>query len=769
MALLGALSACQVIAGIDAKEVDPRYVSVSGASGASVAGAGGQAAGNGGSGGATPGGNGGTTAGGGGKGGAGVGGAGGGAGAGAAGVAGAGKGGASGGAAGGGAGGAGGAKADCAGASVVTSGVRIANLYLGSGEIDVCASTAGQGFAAARRLFHASTECPTGLRYLEVSAPISLPPGTWDFKVVDAEAPCDGAGVALPSVVIDEHVTTLVRVGGGGVAEQLLARRERAPGGVNASEEVRFLHASPGAGALDFGSTKPALPSPLTVVVGTALTLGQTLPPTPPGLMPPFGVVDEQGYIGGPGYDLAMGVAPSGQTAATALINVPKNIYATLFAVGSPGDDEHPFQMLLCREDLSVGAYASCVRSLRKELVVDAFGVDLSGIVSPYEEERRPHVISALSKLGSDVVCLGEVGRDSDKAAIVAAATQLPYSLSFHYDESTPPTDPRDATGAVPPSPTAPACAGASEATAVDALSGCVASHCSSVPGSKAGHVTSVDCVTKFCSGEYAAFFGTKERQSCLLCMQAGVDSFTPIDVFVKRCSTDATRAFAFDGAGSVLLLSRLPFVDGSTAGFVFPSTLVRREAVRATVKTASGPVDVYCGILGEVYSVLVPYSGPYSQGVSGPQGWVAEQVLQAKQWLAWVDATATSERRIVAGQLYGSAEVKNSSGSVVVSGTLGATALSLFQQRFQEALASDYTPACTRCTSNPLVNQSVLGESPPGPWLTHVFSSGPPSMKVLATARTFVEPVVSISGAGGAGLVPISRNYGVRATFDLD
>ena len=104
------------------------------------------------------------------------------------------------------------------------------------------------------------------------------------------------------------------------------------------------------------------------------------------------------------------------------------------------------------------------------------------------------------------------------------------------------------------------------------------------------------------------------------------------------------------------------------------------------------------------------------------------------------------------------------------MSGNLGAPSLAALKAELPEALAAGFTPACTRCTSNPLVNQSVLGESPPGPWLTHVFAKGPPPLTVAATERTFLEPIVPVaSTSGGTTLVPLSRNYGMRIRLSLE
>lgn len=727
-AALVALAGCQVVAGIDTRTIDPRYV---GAAGQAGAGASGSTGGNGGAGGGN-------------------------AGSSASGAA--------------GASGASGASS-CASGAAVAAGVRLANLVPDGAIVEFCASPAGAGVGSSMPLFHASASCPAGLSYLEVSAPIALAPGAYDVRVVTAGAPCASAASAvLTDVVVSKGLVTLLRAGGAGAKEELLARAEHVPGGLSSSEEIRFIHAMPGAGTLDFGSTKPALPSSLTAVVGTGVAFGSTLPPSPAGVTPPFGVIDAQGYIAGPGYDVTFGVTETGASDAFAVIATPKNIYATIFAVGTAGDPARPPELLLCREDASVGPLAACTTSLRHEVVVDAFAVDLSGIVSPHEDERRPYIEAALAKLSSDVVCLTEVGRQKDRDAIVAAASLQMNVATFTYDETSAPGNAADLSGNVPPPPAAPACAGPSQSQKLKALGDCVSTHCSSVPGSAAGHVTDIDCVTQSCSGEYASFFGAADDQACLLCLQAGVDSFTPIEEFQTRCQTVTRRAYTFGGQGSVVLLSRLPFVPGSVGGLVLPSTLVRREVVKATVQVGNGSIDVYCGILGEVYTVLVPYSGPYGDGASGPKGWANEQLLQAKRWLEWVAATSTGDRTVIAGQLYASAEHKNADGAVAVSGNLGAPTLSLFQQSFPEALAAGYVPACTRCTTNPLVNDSVLGESPPGPWHTHVFAKGPPSLHVTTTERTFLEATVPIDdGKGGTITVPLSRNYGMRTRIALE
>ena len=124
----------------------------------------------------------------------------------------------------------------------------------------------------------------------------------------------------------------------------------------------------------------------------------------------------------------------------------------------------------------------------------------------------------------------------------------------------------------------------------------------------------------------------------------------------------------------------------------------------------------------------------------------------------------------VIAGQLYASAEHKNAEGAVVVSGNLAAPTLAMFQDAYPEALAPGYAPACTRCTINPLVNQSVLGESPPGPWLSHIFAKGPATLHATSTERFFLDSVVPITdGSGTQTLVPLSRNYGIRTKLSLE
>lgn len=404
------------------------------------------------------------------------------------------------------------------------------------------------------------------------------------------------------------------------------------------------------------------------------------------------------------------------------------------------------------------------------QVTLETFNTNLAGAsFSKYESERRQPIVEAIAKLPSDVVCLQEVWRQSDKDLIAAAAKGLfPYALSVRHTLDTPVDDPEDQSGQTPPVPEQALCAAPDLAEKLVTVLDCMAQNCSSVPGSDQGLTTSTECAVQQCtSAAVALLFGDDAERKCYGCAAALLPTET-IAGIREQCTTDPRAGLAFHGQNGLLLLSRHPLEE--TGAWVLPGTWNRRAVLRAKARLPVGePVQVFCTHLTEVYNLpAFPYTGLYGEGESGAKGWAKEQALQAQKLIAHVTAVAGSgSKAVVLGGFGAGPEV-----SELAVQAVGAEAWTLLSERFLEAVTASYTPACTFCTNgeNPLAVRATSS------WVDHVLMQGFKASQVSESARSLTEGVVTppetdggTSSDSGPVRVPLSDHYGMRSTLRLD
>ena len=400
-------------------------------------------------------------------------------------------------------------------------------------------------------------------------------------------------------------------------------------------------------------------------------------------------------------------------------------------------------------------------------LSVDTFNLYLAGSFSPHEAERRQPIIDAIASMETDIVCLQEVWRDSDKDAIAAAAkARFPYAVSFKTTLDTPLDDPTDQNGQIPPAPTEAPCAQTTQKDKLINVINCVQQKCSTIPGSQQGMTTSTECVIAECITEATALLygdpntATADRK-CYGCAA----TLLPTDTFqqmLETCTTNKNAGLAFDGQSGVMILSKFPLQNVEQR--VIPGTWNRRTILRATANLPSGvAVDVYCNHLPSVfYQPAFPYTGEYGMGETDYKGWQNELMLDAQKLIAWVESKSGSNKAIVLGDFNASPELKDQGIEPD-----GADAYAYLASKLTEAVPAGFKPACTYCgkTTNPLA-----GPNGPNTWIDHVFIRNIPVSDVISTARTFVDPVVQVASDAGAGTakLPLSDHYGVHTVINI-
>jgi endonuclease/exonuclease/phosphatase family metal-dependent hydrolase len=392
----------------------------------------------------------------------------------------------------------------------------------------------------------------------------------------------------------------------------------------------------------------------------------------------------------------------------------------------------------------------------------DTFNVGLAGTFVANEVARRPAVIDALAAYDTDVMCLSEVWFQADKDAIARAVkAKLPYAASTTTDLATPVTDRKDADGNVQPAPTTPPCTG-QYAADLNAGIECLKANCSTQPGSLDGRVTSTTCAKDSCSGSAASLLFAQDKR-CYGCFAAVLPSAT-LNEMKTECTTEANGGLFAKGQNGLMILSRYPL--SNIEQIVLPGTWIRRTVLKATASLPNGAkVDTYCNHLTPYFAdtTFYPYTGQF--GAGNANGWIGEQVLQAKQLVAFVNAKSGSGKAVVMGDMNATREDKPNGIGDATLGAYGLETLAVLEGALTNAVPAGYTPKCTFCVAN----QNTSGEE--NSWLDYVMLKGFPAGSTTAARRTFDTDVVDGKrrDASGnhtvSGKVPLSDHYGIMAT----
>lgn len=399
-----------------------------------------------------------------------------------------------------------------------------------------------------------------------------------------------------------------------------------------------------------------------------------------------------------------------------------------------------------------------------EEVTVDAFNVALAGSFIPYEAERRQPIADAIAAHDADILCLQEVWTQEDKELIRdTAADAFPHFAFFENDLDTVVDDPTDQQGQIPPAPTTPPCpdliVGSDELSLEEQMNAavdCVRDNCSTIPDSDEGMTTSAACASSSCVGAIAGLlFGEDPmHQRCYACIVPQLPTATFGEIR-GSCPTVVNQDLAFGGQNGVMILSRHPIK--SAEEWVMPGTWNRRTILRATVELPNGAeLDTYCNHLTPIFSAATintfPYTGQYGEGMKGPEGWQAEQELQAEKLIDYVASKSAGRPAVILGDF--NAGLSFPEQDIVGE---GEDTFNILASAYEAAYTSDYSPLCTFCTSNQVTDTES------SVWIDHIFLNGLPQSAVIETARIFDEDVVPVEGGM---TVPLSDHFGMRSVI---
>jgi hypothetical protein len=558
--------------------------------------------------------------------------------------------------------------------------------------------------------------------------------------------------------------------------EALKPMRESRPT-MSTTFDMRFVHAAPGVGALDFGVSDAAkLPANLTVPFFRNIAFGATSPAgTSPG-----GKIDGNGYleVQAGGGKLLLAAAPAGKVQASlAFSHTFDNGSAyTMFIVGTETRPDFPTEIRTCDETKITGPLAKCGNGIPKDLTVDVVNLQLNGAFAVYESSRRKPAIDAVAALGSDVVCVTEIWSDADKQAIVdAAKAQYPHSYFAKHDWSTKVDDPKDAQGQTPPEPSAAPCAQSAPKmkTALD----CIRDNCASPAGSEDGKAAEgfSSCLTSKCAagGLLPLLTGTPEDRACWSCIFTQILSYETVSFVRDKCATEPRARHVFRGADGILLLSKYP-IAGPEA-WVLPATEWRVSVYRAPVTLDNGAnLDAYCTVLTTPATSCLtrPYTGAYgNNGKDCIEQWTNELILQSGKLVSWVKAksVALKAKAVVAGEFCAGPGYNDGTKDVLKARY--PDAYSKLVEALAVGIPEGYVPKCTFCANNPIITPPPNPPTGDSSWTTMVLLGNIPVTTVRSAEITLKAPVVSVTGAGDAGtlMIPVSSYYGFRSVLRIE
>ncbi|HEY1958788.1 MAG TPA: hypothetical protein VGH28_24405 [Polyangiaceae bacterium] len=663
--------------------------------------------------------------------------------------------------------------------------VRLASLVPSLDTYDFCLTpTSGQS-PASGVLASSGSGCPTGLAYRNVLAPFAVASGSYRVDAVAPGAPCSSTPLATaPSVNFDPSTTTTVVLFGTASGAQLQLKSFREEKGTISDPKVRFINGwSDGPSSLECGiASSDELPTSIVALEleGQGAAFGSVAAQSP--IVDPFGYFS---VIGGVTVPFAFAETGKGTTGGVAVAR-DMTTFGSLstFAIGTSSDPRFPVDLMICNQDQTDGVFTRCSNQVPDDVIVTEYNVQLQGRFTPTEADRRTAVASAIAGLDADFACITEVWDEADVDAITQAAkAHFPYVARFTTDWTTKPNDPRDQSGNVPPPYTNPPC-DATSGPWSQAFLDCLAQNCTTgTPGDPNGQLVenATQCVVSNCLNEGVTVI---QDPGCYSCDVTQTESGVSFATTQSSCTTNPLARYAYNGDTGVMLLSTHPFLSGtqSDAGapdgglppddapglWVFPATEYRAGVIRAPVDLTAGTtlstkLDVYCAILTTpATGAERPYTGNYGGGgTTSADQWLAENVLQANQLVSFVTSTSGARKRraIIAGDYY--------------TGPALGSLQALNQQSFDTltkslplAMAPSYSPACTLCGDNPLVNAAGSGNE--SVWSSYSLLNGlavpeVQSNTVVLKELTATTNLSEFGGDAGALQIPPSFYYGMR------
>lgn len=253
-------------------------------------------------------------------------------------------------------------------------------------------------------------------------------------------------------------------------------------------------------------------------------------------------------------------------------------------------------------------------------LRISTFNAGLLPTFVPLTDERVPVVASAVAGLETDVLCLQEVWRSGDAAAVSAALSQ-----SFGSVFVAPPRQKL--------SSAAPVCSSSD----LDGVVSCAVSEC------LLAGIGVFECLVGTCHDSLEQLGASNPQCAEAITAQTGRSISEIFDIQNELFSEQPAGLFAFGGSPGIILAAKRPLENIQVLDFFDASTTSRRVAVFATVNVNGVLHRVGCTHLQSNLDGLIPYTGRFGS-------WAGEQRAQAERMIAFADGYGGGDPQYLAG-----------------------------------------------------------------------------------------------------------------------
>jgi hypothetical protein len=425
----------------------------------------------------------------------------------------------------------------------------------------------------------------------------------------------------------------------------------------------------------------------------------------------------------------------------------------------------------------------SCSPSQLPTLSFDVFNPALYGPNSPFFSQRDSQYSNSpatnpIATRTSDVMCLVEVDLAKDQQNIITVGKEgnFNYSYTIATNLSTPFSNGgAEQEGGTCPTTTQPACAAVPAATMSKAFA-CMEQYCSSTGDASGILNTTTDCLSSNCSNDLAPLL--LEYTACFDCVVDNVASNATYSQGLTTCTTNPSPPLGYGGNNSSMILSKYPIVNQDS--YVLPSTNYRRSVLYSQVQFPGNvTVDFYCGFLmTPLIASSVPYLGCFGNGngsatdMQSEQSYLAENLFQAQKMAAWIaqkskksgnPAVIVGDWRVGLGQPAGT----TSDGGYPPPTAIGEDTINwLTGPGGLQAVTGPNWPAAGQCNNCPGTVNLLNAPDTTSYFTMQPFlfswpkSNGNP---LVDEQLIFTDNVINLSDGGGAPNAPISPYYGVN------
>lgn len=315
-----------------------------------------------------------------------------------------------------------------------------------------------------------------------------------------------------------------------------------------------------------------------------------------------------------------------------------------------------------------------CSLALAEDVVleVETWNVGLAHGFVDHAAPRAPEIWAAVEGSEADLVCLQEVWNEEDReAAVETLAASHPHTHLTENEQLK--------------ASKSPACR-IGDLFGEDRFVSCLTDSCGGLEGDAL-----TDCIIDECEPILAEL--KTEKPECAKALMAQVGKSAPAALWTVVRPIRKAGVFSYGGSDGLVVASRVPLEETGVLDFTDLSTLNRRRALYADVKTGDVTTRVYCMHLTADLDGVAPYPGDF-------ESWNAENLAQIERLLE--HAGAFEGPTVLMGDFNCSIEDTDAG----IHGESAASCQAVLDAGWSDPILE--LDQCTYCASNSLIEDDA-------------------------------------------------------------